>query len=111
MLTLLSTYEKVPEIRGAYLVNVTQVKCARRGCCPAWLQATQRRIRMLRRTTLVLAALALLLFSLPRHIQGQGQGVYGAVDGNVTDPTKAAIPNARVTATNTATGVETSVTS
>lgn len=66
---------------------------------------------MLRQATLILLAFTLLAVCLPRQIQAQGQGVYGAIAGNVTDPTKAAVPNAQVTATNTATGVQTVVSS
>jgi hypothetical protein len=48
-----------------------------------------------------------LILSSPR-MQAQGQGVYGAITGAITDPSGAAIPGAQVTATNTATGVQTS---
>src|SRR5579871_1368785 len=52
----------------------------------------------------VFLVLCMILYS-PR-MQAQGQGVYGAITGAVTDPSGAAVPSAQVTATNIATGVQ-----
>ena len=66
---------------------------------------------MLRQASLILLAVTLFALSLPLQLRGQGQGVYGAIAGDVTDATKASVVNARVTATNNATGVQTVVSS
>src|SRR5438045_4334469 len=54
--------------------------------------------------TIALAAIVLLV--MPLHLMAQVGG-QGAIAGTVTDSTGASIPNATVTATNTATGVAT----
>jgi hypothetical protein len=57
----------------------------------------------------------LVLFALaqisPRSVRAQGQSVYGAITGVVRDPSGAGIPNAKLTAINTATGVQSVVVS
>ena len=47
-------------------------------------------------------SVALLLLLLP--VQAAAQALYGSIDGNVTDPSNAAIAGATVTARNTGTG-------
>ncbi len=64
---------------------------------------------MSRRVCLGLVLLVLIAQFLPRNVQAQGQGVYGAITGLVTDPSGAAIPNAKIMATNVETGVQTAV--
>lgn len=59
--------------------------------------------------TCVFLALCVILYS-PR-IQAQGQAVYGAVNGHVTDPSGAAIPGAKIAATNISTGAKVSTVS
>ncbi len=66
---------------------------------------------MERRVCLAIVLLVLLGSFLPGNLKAQGQSVYGAITGVVTDPSGAAIPNAKLVATNAATGVQTTVTS
>jgi len=54
--------------------------------------------------TWIALSLALAVCSVELH--GQGQGVYGAITGGVTDPSGAGVPGASVVATNLATGVK-----
>ena len=58
-----------------------------------------------------LVLFALIAQFLPRSVWAQGQSVYGAITGVVSDPSGAGIPNAKLTAINTATGVQSVVVS
>ena len=63
------------------------------------------------RIALMVVTLAVLAHFVPRHVRAQGQGVYGAITGSVTDPSGGAVPNAKITAMDIATHVETTVAS
>jgi hypothetical protein len=58
-----------------------------------------KRMRTAIRCSLTLAAMSLV------HHAAQAQVLYGSLTGNVTDPSSAAIPNAKVEALNTGTGI------
>jgi len=60
---------------------------------------------------LLLVVVVLVAQFLPRSVRAQGQSVYGAITGVISDPSGAAIPNAKITAINSATGVQTPATS
>src|SRR5258707_726032 len=62
---------------------------------------------MMRHTTVVLVVLAAIALSVPMF----GQSATGTVDGTLKDPSGAAVPNATVVLTNTATGLQRSITS
>lgn len=48
---------------------------------------------------------AFALFALSPQFQLAAQVLYGSITGNVTDPTSAALPNVKITATNVGTGI------
>lgn len=76
--------------------------CRKQMLAWGWWMSTLSCRSVLRNQLLICSALCLLLFSMP--IGAFGQGLSG-IGGTVTDPSGAVVPNAKVTATNDATGV------
>ena len=62
-------------------------------------------------TRIILWAVTCCLVGFFAATPGLADNVYGKIRGTVTDPTGAVIAGAKITATNTATGISTTVTS
>jgi outer membrane receptor protein involved in Fe transport len=63
---------------------------------------------MTQKAVWIFAGVVLCITLCSPQVRAQGQGVYGAITGSVSDPSGAAVPGAAITVTNIATGVKTS---
>ena len=60
---------------------------------------------MTRRTRIATRCSVVFLITALSYVPAQAQVLYGALTGNVSDPSSAAIPNAKVEVINTGTGI------